>query len=148
MPNEQPRIITREAEKIARAVRAWLNTCPDIPEPIVDYEFLGEENGLAIMTTQAAYKTRQYILGDYEAQYQFAVFYRTIPATANERLEADEVLNNIALWAVENPLSLDTPCRTVRIIQNTNAALLGRYESGAEEHTINMTLIYEVTKNG
>lgn len=148
MPNENSRIITPEAEKIARAVREWLNLYPNLPTTIVNFEYLGEEGGMAIMTTQAAYKTRQYILGDYEAQYQFAIFYRTIPVSVDERLKADEILNNIALWALQNPPVLASPCITVKLTQNTNAALLGRMENGTEDHTINMTLTYEVTKNG
>ena len=143
-----PRIITPEAEKIARTVRTWLNDYPDLPTEIVDVEFLGEESGLAIMTTQAAYKTRQFILGDYEAQYQFQIWCRNIPTTANERLLVDELLNNIAMWATQNPPVLESPCRTMRVVQNTNAALIGRFENGAEDHSINMTLIYEVTKYG
>lgn len=148
MPSDNVRIITPEAEKVARSVRAWLNTYPYLPYPLVDYEFLGDDCGLSVITTQAAYKTHHYILGDYEAQYQFAIFYRSIHADANERLISDEFLNNMALWATENPLTLDSPCRTVKVQQNTNSAILARYENGAEDHTVNMTLIYEVIKNG
>ena len=144
--NETPRVITPEAEQVARSVRSWLNTYPDIPEPMVDVDFLGETAGLAIMTTQAAYKTHEYICGGYEAQYQFMIYYRTIPTTANERLIADEVLNNIATWAERNlsTLTLDDPCVAKRIVRNTNAALLGQMQNGAEDHTISMTLRYEV----
>lgn len=145
MPNNNPPlIITPEAEQIARAVRTWLNTYPDKPETMVDVDYLGEDSGLALMTTQAAYKTREYILGGYEAQYQFTIFWRTIPTNANERLQADETLNNYAAWAEKNPIVLSSPCRTVKLTRNTNAALLAVYDNGAEDHTILMTLTYEV----
>lgn len=145
MPNNNnPIIVTPEAEKVARAVRSWLNTYPSLPTAIVEYEFLEEETGLTVVTTQAAYKTKQFILGDYEAQYQFAIMTRTIPMTALERLAVDELLNNIALWATQNPIQLESPCRTVRVVQNTNAALLGRKQNGVEDHSVNMTLVYEV----
>lgn len=147
MPNtneNEPHVIVPEAEQIARTVRAWLNTYTELPTAMVDVEFLGNETGLAIMTTQAAYKTKEYILGDYEAQYQFAVVYRTIPTTANERLQADEILNNIAAWALQNPPTLQSPCHFSKLTQNTNAALLYPYENGAEDHQILMTLKYEV----
>ena len=146
MPNDNdaPRIITPEAEQVARAVRSWLNTDPDLPQEMVDVDFLGETEGLAIMTTQAAYKTRQYILGGYEAQYQFMIYYRTIPTTANERLAADEVLNNLALWAEVNTTILPAVCKNARVYRMTNAALLGTMDSGAEDHTIQMMIKYEV----
>ena len=145
MPNNQtPPVVTPEAEQIARAVRTWLNTNPYISGELVDVDFLGEESGFALMTTQAAYKTRQYICGGYEAQYQFAIFYRTIAVNTIERLQADELLNNIATWAESTPLTLDSPCVLIKVSRNTNAALLGKLENGAEDHNIQMTLRYEV----
>lgn len=146
MPNQNnvPRIITPEAEQVARAVRAWLNTNTEIPEPMVDVDFLGEESGMAIMTTQAAYKTRQYICGGYEAQYQFVIYYRTIPTTANERLSADEILNNLATWAEVNTPTLPEVCKNALVYRMTNAALLGVMANGAEDHTIQMMIKYEV----
>ena len=138
------RDITPEAEQVARAVRAWLNMYPDKPMKMVDVEFLGETSGLAISTVQAAYKTRRYILGGYQAQFQFAILYQSIPTTANERLEMDEVLNNYAAWAESTRPELPKNCRFLRCSRNTNAALLGRDANGSEVHQILFTLLYEV----
>ena len=148
--NEPVLTVTPEAEQIARMMRAWLNTYPDKPMRMVDVEFLGETSGLSISTVQAAYKTRKYITGGYQAQYQFSILYQTIPQTANERLNADEVLNNYAAWAIANaktdlPARMPAGCRFNRLTQNTIAALLGRDESGTEVHQILFTLNYEVT---
>lgn len=111
-------------------------------------EYLGDNNGLTISTVQAAYKTRQFITGGYQAQYQFALLHKSMPTTTTERLAADEVLNNYALWAVENVLNLSErlpeSCRFKRLAQNTNAALLGRDADGSEVHQILFTLLYEV----
>ena len=136
--------VTPEAEQVARAVRAWLNTYEDKPMRMVDVEFLGETSGLALETIQAAYKTRRYITGGYEAQYQFAILYQTVPTTANERLEADEVLNNYAAWVEETQPTLPESCVFLRVSRNTNAALVGRDATGAEVHQILFTLLYEV----
>lgn len=143
MPDEL-RELTPESEKIARAVRAWLNRYPDKPLSLVDVEFLKETEGLALETVQAAYKTRRYILGGYQAQYQFAILYQTIPSTVNERLVADEVLNNYAAWVESTTPELPENCRFLRCNRNTNAALLARMENGAEVHQILFTLFYEV----
>lgn len=146
--NETIRDVTQEAEQIARTVRAWLQTYPDKPVSKVDVEYLGESVGLTISTVQAAYKTRQFILGGYQAQYQFSLMYKEIPTTTTERLEADEILNNYALWAVQNAASLSERlpenCRLVRLTRNTPAALLGRDADGSEVHQILFTLLYEV----
>lgn len=144
MANEALRDITPESEQIARAVRAWLNMYPDKPVAKLDVEYLGETLGLTISTVQAAYKTRRYITGGYQAQYQFSILYRIVPTTTNERLEADEVLNNYAAWAESTSPELPQNCRFVRCSRNTNAALLGRDADGSEVHQILFTLLYEV----
>ena len=136
--------ITPEAEQIARAVRAWLQTYPEKPYSKLDVEYLGETAGLTISTVQAAYKTRKYILGGYQAQYQFALLYRMVPTTTNARLEADELLNNYAAWAEETQPELPAGCRFLRCNRTTNAALLGRDADGSEVHQILFTLLYEV----
>ena len=145
MPNDNaPLIITPEAEQIARAVRAWLNTYSEKPVRMVDVEYLGDGTSLTISTVQTAYKTRRYITGGYQAQYQFTILYQTIPTTANERLEMDEVLNNYAAWVESTKPELPSNCRFIRCTRNTNAALLGRDANGSEVHQILFTLLYEV----
>lgn len=145
MPNNnQTLIIAPEAEQIARAVRAWLNTYSEKPARTVDVEYLGDGTGLTISTVQAAYKTRRFITGGYQAQYQFSILYQTTPTTANERLEMDEVLNDYASWVEATEPVLPNNCRFVRCTRNTNAALLGRDANGSEVHQILFTLLYEV----
>ena len=144
MPNNNPIEITKESEQIARAVRAWLQLYPEKPTRLVDVEYLGETTGLAISTVQAAYKTNRYIYGGYRAQYQFSILYQSIPTTANERLEMDELLNNYAEGAENTQPELPTGCRFIRCTRNTNSALLGRDANGSEVHQILFTLLYEV----
>ena len=142
--NDRPLEITPESEQVARAVRTWLNQYPEKPARMVDVEYLGETTGLTISTVQAAYKTRRYITGGYQAQYQFSILYQSIPTTANERLEMDEILNNYAAWAEATSPVLPEGCVLLRCTRNTNAALLGRDANGAEVHQILFTLLYEV----
>ena len=144
MPNDQPVNVVPEAEQISRAVRTWLNSYPDKPMRVVDVEFLGETSGLALETIQAAYRTRRYITGGYQAQYQFGILYQTIATTANERLEADEILNEYATWAEATSPELPEGCRFIRVERNTNAAILSRDANGSEIHQILLTLLYEV----
>lgn len=144
MPNNETLIIAPEAEQIARAVRAWLNTYSEKPVRMVDVEYLGDGTGLTISTVQAAYKTRRFITGGYQAQYQFSLLYQTTPTTANERLEMDETLNDYASWIEETKPELPAKCKFLRCTRNTNAALLGRDANGSEVHQILFTLLYEV----
>lgn len=137
-----------EQAELSRILRAWLQRCPDKPLERVDFEYLGENEGLTLSTIQAAFKTRQFIGGSYEAQYQFKIIYRTIATTADERLRADEVLDQMGAWAEANtdkPQIADN-IRVKRISRDTQAALFDRYEGDVEDHQILMKLIYEVNK--
>lgn len=146
--NETTREVTPEADQISRIVRAWLQTYPNKPSNKVDFEYLGESTSLTVSTVQAAYKVHSYIYGDYQAQYQFALLYKAFPTTTSERLEADEILGDFALWAVQNVNGLierlPVKCKFNRLSQQTNAALLGRDADGSEVHQILFTLLYEV----
>lgn len=126
---------------------AWINQYPDRPVKRINYEYLNDAPDMALSTIQAAYKTQQYITGEYEAQYQFKVIYRIRPGDSNdERLKADELLNGLADWAVaREDKPIIGPGRTAQKIEsNTRSTLFARYEDGTEDHQILMTMAYEV----
>ena len=132
-----------EQAEIQRTVVAWLNGYPDKPLAKVDFEYLGKASGLCVSTVQAAYKTKQYINGGYQAQYQFQIVYRLIASNADARLTADEALDTMGEWAENNYPSI--PGIIIRKVKrDTGAAVMARYDNNAEDHTISMTLIYEV----
>lgn len=134
-----------ENADVSRAVRQWLNTYADKPLSKLDFEWLGTDSGLCISTIQAAYKTRQYIDGTYQAQYQFKIIYRVTAKNADERMTADEVLDDMGAWAEANTDSLTLAAGRVRKVKrDTAAALFARYEGDVEDHQILLTLIYEV----
>ena len=96
---EKPRMLaaTEEVDKISRSMRVWANTFPEKPVDIIKYEFLsadqGDETGMALSTIQGTYITKRFILGGYQAEYQFKLIYRIKPGRSNDkRLEADELL--------------------------------------------------------
>lgn len=130
-----------EAGNIQRAVIAWIVEGTGYT---VDFEYLGEYSGLCVSTIQAANKTKTYILGGYEAQYQFAVYRRLYAENNDARIEADEELNMLSAWLEENPPTLPAGIRFKRLRRDSNAALLGRYDNGVEDHSITFTLFYEV----
>lgn len=131
-----------EAGNVQRAVGDWLVSGTGI---LFSYEYLDAMQGYCISTVQAAHITRTDILGGYEAQYQFMVLLRTTPENNDERIQADEDLNNIAEWMRENsPVPLPEGLHFRKLRQDTNAALIARYDNGAEDHSINFTLFYEV----
>lgn len=148
MPSEkQPLTVVSadEEREVSRTLLAWLNTNPGKPQRI-NFEFLPDDGtGLSLSAIQAAVKTRQYIFGGYEAQYQFALIYRSQPGDNDTRLEAVEMLNEIGAWAERNAGSLLLDRARVKTLRRTsNAALLAVYEDGSRDHQILMNLTYEV----
>ena len=147
MSNEKQISVVSAAEEreISRSLLAWLNTAPDKPERI-NFEFLADDGtGLSLSAIQTAVKTRQYIGGGYEAQYQFSIIYRSQPGDNDSRLRAVEVLNDLGEWAENNTGSLLLEnARVRRLARTSNAALLAVYEDGTRDHQILMNLTYEV----
>lgn len=134
-----------EQAEISRSVLAWLNTYNDLPCKKVDFEYLGKTSGLCVSVVQAAFKTRQYVTGGYKAQYQFQLVYRLIADNADKRIEADEELDKLGAWAeTDTTLSLPAGLINARVKRDTAAALMARYDNNAEDHSISMTLTYEV----
>ena len=147
MPSEKPltHSSNEEEQEISRPLLNWLNSSPY--KPIRgNFEFLPDDGiGLSISTIQAPIKTRWDILGGYEAQYQFALIYRSQPGDNDTRLEAVEMLNELGAWAERNAGSLLLDRARVKTLRRTsNAALLAVYEDGSRDHQILMNLTYEV----
>lgn len=105
---------------------------------------------MALSTIQAAYIVKKYILGGYQAEYQFKVIYRMKPGNSNDkRLKADELLNALGDWtASETPPDIGDGRRVIRIEPTTRSSLFAMYENGDEDHQILMKMNYEVIKNG
>ena len=139
-----------EQSEIAATVLAWLNTYltvydgdEDLPSR-VDFEYLGKTSGLCMSTVHTAYKTRQYINGGYQAQYQFQIVFRLIASNMTERLWADEFLNGFGAWCESNAPDPPAGINRWKVRRDTGASIMARYDNNAEDHTIQLTLTYEV----
>ena len=134
-----------ENDKISRALLSWFNTWPDKPDR-VRFSFLADDAlGLMLMPIQGAYKVKEYVRGSYTGRYQFKLVYRVMPGNSDDkRLKADEVLDNMADWAVYNTEkpTLGQGKQVTNIEANSRAALLVPYQDGSEDHQILMTMEY------
>lgn len=140
-----------EVDKISRSMLVWANTFPDKPVTVIKYEFLdvdeisGDEAGMALSTIQGTYITRQYIIGGYQAEYQFKVIYRIKPGNSNDkRLQADEMLNRFGDWARTQKPDLGEGINALKVEPTTQSSKFAAYEDGYEDYQILMRLTYEV----
>ena len=135
-----------EEDQVSRKLLVWLNTYAELPVDIIRFEFLpADTSAMALSTIQAAYIVRKYILGGYQAEYQFKVIYRMKPGNSNDkRLKADELLNAIGDWATGKRPDIGTGKRVVSLEPTTRSSLFAVYENGDEDHQILMKMNYEV----
>lgn len=147
MANETRTLVSAEEEqKISRAMMVWVNTYPNLPVSIVDFEQLrADTTSMALSTIQAAAIIQRFILGGHRGEYQFKIIYRLKPGISNDaRLKADELLNAIGDWATNNYPTLGGGIRVVKVEPTTRSSLFAIYENGDEDHQILMKMTYEV----
>lgn len=140
----------QEEAEIARNVLIWVNRFPELPDDlysgVVLYERLASESPcMALSTIQGTYITKRYIMGGYQAEYQFKVIYRIKPGDSLDiRLSADEMLNRLGDWALTEKPYIGGGLRVLKVEPTTRAALFDAYNDGSEDHQILMKLTYEV----
>lgn len=142
---------SEEVDRISRSLLVWANTFPDKPVTVIKYEFLdideaaGDDTAMALSTIQGTYITQQYIIGGYQAEYQFKIIYRIKPGASNDkRLQADEMLNRFGDWARDQHPDLGEGINALKVEPTTQSSKFAAYEDGYEDYQILMRLAYEV----
>lgn len=148
MISERPILLVaaEEEDQINRKMLVWANSFPNKPVVIINYEQLSaDESSMALSTIQSTYITKKYILGGYQAEYQFKIIYRVKPGTSNDkRLKADELLDRFGDWARAQHPDIGDGMRVLRIEPTTRSSMFGRDKNGDEDHQILMKMTYEV----
>lgn len=140
-------VAAEERAAIDRNVLIWLNKFPDKPVGMITTEshLSVDEPGMALSSITSAYKDKIYILGGYQAEYQFKVIYRIKPGKSMDKsLKANETLNLIGDWASLNKPNLGEKIRVISVSPISQAELYAPYENGDEDHQIMMKITYEV----
>jgi hypothetical protein len=144
--NSRTLVDKAEEDRITRTIMAWVNTFPNMPVPIINYEQLAADKpSMALSLIQGTYITSRYILGGHRAEYPFKLIYRIKSGGSNNsRLLSDELLDEFGAWAAENPPELGTGIKVRKMEPTTRSALFAAYEDGDEDHQILMKMTYEV----
>lgn len=140
-------IAASERDKIDRNVLVWLNGFPEKPVAnfVTESHLPVKDEGMALSAITNAYINKKYILGGYEAEYNFMVIYRIIPGNSMDKsLKADEMLNRLGDWASQNKPNLGNGIRVTQVTPTSQAELYALYESGDEDHQISIKITYEV----
>ena len=148
MAINKPKALTaaRDEDKISRKMLVWVNTFPETPVAIINFENLAaDQESMALSTIQSTYITKRYITGGYRAEYQFKVIFRIKPGNSNDkRLKADELLNRLGDWARTETPDIGEGFVSLKVEPTTRSSLFAAYDNGDEDHQILMKLTYEV----
>ena len=147
MERERNTVSGTEQVQVAREMLAWLNACGPLPQGVerIEAEYLSNRTSMGLFAAAAPFKTREFINGAYEAQFQFSLQYRTAPACSEERLEAMESLHALAEWAESGALpELGGGMNAVCVERASPAVMAARYDDGSEDYQILMALTYQV----
>lgn len=148
MEQERKFVSGPEQVQAANALLDWLNEYGALPRRVekIETEFLADGTSMGLFAAEAPFKVREYISGAYDAQYLFALQYRTAAASSEERFAAMDELNRIAGWAEErtDKPELGPGRRMTGVERRSQAALAARYEDGTEDYQILMAMTYEV----
>lgn len=96
---------------------------------------------------QASNNLKRDILGNVVGggEFQFKLIYRIDPGNSNnKRLQADELLSDIGIWAMKQKPYIGENLSVVEISATVNATSFAVYENGEEDHQILMKMNYEV----
>lgn len=134
------------AASVVRAVKAWLNTCDEIPSGLsVTFEDLAENGvGLCFSTEQAAVYAARYITGGYRAEYRFRVIYRVLPSDDGDQMDAVELLTAICAWCETAAPPDIGGAVNEKITRTSDAAVLSVYEDGCTDYGASLMLTWEV----
>lgn len=144
-----------EEDQVSRNMVIWANTFPDLPDDLsgdiaVNFEYLVSDFPcMSLSTIQSTYILKRYILGGYQAEYQFKIIYRIKPGKSiDKRLKADELLDRFGDWARTQRPYIGENMRVLRIEATTRSSMFAVYENGDEDHQILMKMTYEVNVYG
>lgn len=140
-----------EDDQVSRNMVIWANTFPDLHDDLsgdisINFEYLvADYPCMALSTIQSTFILKRYILGGYQAEYQFKIIYRIKPGKSiDKRLKADELLDRFGDWARTQRPYIGENMRVLRIEATTRSSMFAVYENGDEDHQILMKMTYEV----
>ena len=140
-----------EEDQVSRNMVIWANTFSYLPDDLsgdvaINYEYLvSDVPCMALSTIQSTAITKRYILGGYQAEYQFKIIYRIKPGKSiDKRLKADELLDRFGDWSKTQRPYIGENMRVIRMEATTRSSVFAVYENGDEDHQILMKMTYEV----
>jgi hypothetical protein len=139
-----------EQQSIAKAILTLINTeYTALPVDRIEYQSLDTDtSSMSIYNlTDGSFINQRYIDDSYIATYKFSIVYRSIPTNTLQRVDCEEILNNIANWLMSvdlnNYISLTGKRYANSISITSPPTLLRQYQNGSEDYHVILSLKYK-----
>lgn len=125
--------------QVVRTLLDYVNEIPNLPCNI-ELEYLGgEPPAMMLQQLSGASKYDVDILGNYSAQFPFALYVRTWGTTENDRVDAITILNDIGLYFDKQTLNetlpeMDNGKKSISITMTALPSLVSRNDNGVEDY--------------
>ncbi len=88
-----------EEKSVARAMFLLLSDCPYLPDGVpLKFQQGAKEDCIVFFTTQGSKYVQWFIDGGFKAQLNFGVMYKSFPTSNGQRLNSQEVVDDIMGW--------------------------------------------------
>lgn len=94
----------QEYDKVGDMLLELIKACPKVPEDLKDkeegilYQSMSTGRCLGIITLPGAKYVKKNVLGGFTAQVNLQIAYKSLPATNNQRIDAQNTVDQIMEW--------------------------------------------------
>lgn len=137
----------RDMNTISEAVLNMVFYYPEFPFKAtpnnIQWQCLGDSEGIGLFTLQGARYLSKYISGSYSAQFPFRIVYKCNPNSNKLRLDKQSLVEKLSAWLENCNAELkDTHIQIEKIEQTSNVYKLDADTDGYEQYTCSMNLLY------
>lgn len=94
----------QEYDKVGDMPLELVKACPEVPQDLKDkeegilYQSMSTGRCLGIVTLPGAKYVKKNVLGGFTAQVSFQIVYKSLPTTNNQRIDAQNTVDQIMGW--------------------------------------------------
>lgn len=145
--NTRPAISLLETMQVIDTLYPWVSSIPNLPSKLRLEEMTDTAPCLTLSQEKGGGKSNFNVLGDYDGELLFSIFYKIDGNDTSSRLSATRTITYIGAWVENKTTNKDLPeltgnntCTSIAMIDTP--AMVGREENGHEVYGALFSLTY------
>lgn len=131
---------------VPEAIISLVIKYPDFPfkadANTIAWQGMGTGEGIGLFTLSGAVYLKQYVSGSFTGQMPIRVEYQTTPTSSKARLDAQKLLENLAIWLEQCKATVEGSIEIQKIARTTPVIKSRVYEDGLEVYSCTMNIEY------